>query len=402
MDFIEPALMIGSRLCRDAIWADDRCNWVAPFDNYVNAKQPQRQYRPLDYDLYAGCAGVGAFLAALYQATKDDVFKAQAKGALKNSVALFDKAGVKAQGFFSGQSGLSTILIKSGLELYDEELVEEGIRLLNGLSVPADDFSTDIISGAAGTIMALAYLKTEFKIAVDDGLLTGLGEFLVNTAQKTEQGLSWKTMPNQRYHLTGLAHGAAGIAAALLKLYELFDKEDFLQIALGGVVYENALYSPKRQNWPDLRNITYEDFYRGKFNYSNAWCHGAPGIGLSRLYFYKVLGTADALNDLNAAVASTLAGINSTVNHSMCHGLAGNIDFLIEANKLLNIKTVDQLIADTGKNLYNNYLQHHLPLLSGLNDRAEVPGFMMGLAGTGYFLLRCADPVKVKSLLLLA
>lgn len=401
MDYIEPAGIIGSRLCRNAIWADDRCNWMAPFDNYINSKQPQREYRPLDYDLYAGCAGVGGFLSSLYVATNDKVFKEHALGALKNSFALFKKSRIVSQGFFSGQSGVATMLIKSGVELGDNELIENGVSLLTNLSVPDNHFLTDIISGAAGTIMALAYLKNEFNISVDDSLLKALGDFLLETAKKENFGLSWPSMPNQKYNLTGLAHGAAGIVAALLKLYEIYNDDAFLQAALDGIAFENAYCSPQYQNWPDFRNVSDEDFYRGKFNYSNAWCHGAPGIGLSRLYFFNILRTTETLADLKLAVAGTLAGINTANNHSMCHGLAGNLDFLLEANKVLNMPVIDETIANISRNLVTDYLRHHLPLPSGLNDRAEVPGFMMGLAGTGYFMLRCADPGKVKSLLLL-
>ena len=29
-EFIETATALGGRVCRDAIWADGRCNWIGP------------------------------------------------------------------------------------------------------------------------------------------------------------------------------------------------------------------------------------------------------------------------------------------------------------------------------------------------------------------------------------
>jgi len=288
------------------------------------------------------------------------------------------------------------------MELNNEEFIENGIGMLKTLTIPDKDILTDIISGAAGIILGLGYLKSELDIEVNDDYLESLGDFLISRAQRENNGISWKTAEKQKYNLTGLAHGAAGIAMALLKLYELYGENRFLQAALDAIGYENSLYAPQFQNWPDLRNVTDEDFRIRKFKYSNAWCHGAPGIGLSRLYFYRVLDSQFFLDDLKAAVATTIAGLNSLPNYSICHGIAGNLDFLMEANQIINDPAIDDMVTNACERLNAGYLQHHLPITSGLNDNAETPGLMLGLAGTGYFLLRCADQENIKSLLLLA
>ncbi len=396
MDAINTASIIGSKLCRNAIWADGRCTWMSPTDTYITPGQAQREYLPLDYDLYAGCAGVGAFLSSLYKVTGDDIFKLHAEGALRNSMALLKKSRHASQGFFTGKAGVAAMLIKVGMELSSEEFIDGSAEILKTLTIPDNNTLTDVISGAAGTILGLAHLKTDLNVEINDNYLKELGSFLLMSAKTENNGISWKTAVNQKHNLTGFAHGAAGIATALLKLYELYGNNDFLRGALDGVAYENALFSPQQQNWPDLRNISDEDFYRGKFNYNNAWCHGAPGIGLSRLNFYKILGSDEFLNDIKAAADTTVSGLNNLPNYSLCHGIAGNICFLMEANKILKNASISSLVKNTCNNLHDEYLQHHLPLPSGLNDMSETPGLMLGLAGTGYFLLKCEDLLKEK------
>ena len=67
---------------------------------------------------------------------------------------------------------------------------------------------------------------------------------------------------------------------------------------------ENHWFSEKDNNWPDFRTnsqSTYEDGddYEDDdaFRYAIAWCHGSPGIGLSRLYAYKILKKEEYMRD---------------------------------------------------------------------------------------------------------
>src|SRR5947209_15706424 len=55
--------------------------------------------------------------------------------------------------------------------------------------------------------------------------------------------------------LTGMSHGASGIAVALLELYSETRREEFLDTARGALAYEEALFDPVVGNWPDLRGV---------------------------------------------------------------------------------------------------------------------------------------------------
>jgi lantibiotic modifying enzyme len=86
---------------------------------------------------------------------------------------------------------------------------------------------------------------------------------------------AWPTL-NGRL-LTGFSHGAAGIAYALTRLYEITCKDTLLGAAQEAVEYERSVFMADFDNWPDL---CYSEPMEVD---TSAWCHGATGIGLSRL-----------------------------------------------------------------------------------------------------------------------
>jgi lantibiotic modifying enzyme len=64
-----------------------------------------------------------------------------------------------------------------------------------------------------------------------------------------------------------------------------------------------------------------------------AWCHGAPGIALSRLRAYEILKDNAYEAEALVAVETTRHAVESrrlsaNANYSLCHGLAGNAEVL--------------------------------------------------------------------------
>jgi len=84
--FLETADRIGRRLCRDAVWSADKCNWLGwALEVVGNAWTPV--YKAQNATIYDGTAGISLFLARLYQFTKDELQRAAATGALNRSFA---------------------------------------------------------------------------------------------------------------------------------------------------------------------------------------------------------------------------------------------------------------------------------------------------------------------------
>jgi lantibiotic modifying enzyme len=216
-------------------------------------------------------------------------------------------------------------------------------------------------------------------------------------------GYSWRGDPESYYNLTGISHGASGIAYALLELFQVTDSFKFKNSAMEAFRYERQWFDTKISNWQDLRgsrkNLSTKKFV-------NFWCHGAPGIALSRMHAYKILNEEflkkEAIAGLKSTLISTKEILNTSINDfTLCHGLAGITDVLYHGLYELGDEWTDDtevpfLVAETGKDLYS---KNNLPWPCG-SLGVDFPGLLRGLAGIGYFYLRLYDP-KIQSVLML-
>ena len=111
-----------------------------------------------------------------------------------------------------------------------------------------------------------------------------------------------------RRPLAGFAHGAAGIAWALLELAAVTGEERFRVAARQAIDYERSLYSPEAENWPDLRQleISGADTEPDSDRFMTAWCHGAVGIGLARLRALQHLNDPKLDDEVRIALRTTL------------------------------------------------------------------------------------------------
>lgn len=188
---------------------------------------------------------------------------------------------------------------------------------------------------------------------------------------------------------------ASGIAWALLELSALSGEKRFREAALKAFSYENSLFSAERKNWPDLREMN-----NGKDHpFMVGWCHGAPGIILSRLQALKYVDDPIVRNDVAAGLETTLSqGFRG--DHSLCHGSLGNIEPLVQASELLNRMPWTDHINRVSATILHSI--HNDGWFCGVPLGVETPGLMTGLAGIGYGLLRLAEPSRAPAILILA
>ena len=410
--FLETASLIGARLCRDAIWDGSRCNWLGSsmellFNNWALA---ERSFGP---DLYGGTSGIALFLARLYQIVQEPFYQKTASGAMQQALSrLEDVQPEFSGGFYSGLPGIAYSAICLG-NLFDrQDWIHKGLQILKTEASKAlNPPSLDVSTGVAGTIPTLLVLYKQYP---EDFLLQTaiqLGEHLLATARKSNLGWSWQTLQKQETQqpdLTGFSHGAAGIAWALLELYRTTHRQPFRVAAEEGFRYEQHWFNPEQENWPDLRqaqnssrNAANGD---GQWGYAIAWCHGAPGIGLSRLRAYEILENDDYLQQAEAALRTTVRMLNQTSqqeNYSLCHGVAGNAELLLYADRVLGrpeYRTVAERVGNFG---IQQYEQNRIPWPCGVMGGGETPNLMLGLAGIGHFYLRLYDSVTVPSVVII-
>ncbi len=76
--FLNAAVAIGRRLCRDAVWHEGRCNWLG-WAMEPHGGQWVSAYRAMGAPVYDGAAGIGLFLSRLVPLTGDPIIATTAE-----------------------------------------------------------------------------------------------------------------------------------------------------------------------------------------------------------------------------------------------------------------------------------------------------------------------------------
>ncbi len=408
-EFLQIADKVGRELCRDALWHEGHCTWLGWAMESVQY-QMRPCYRSLAGDLYSGTAGIALFLAELSQFTQDRQQLRVVEAALRQALATAPKIDSQLQhGFYTGQVGIAYASIRAGELLKKEEFVTRGLALLANLKTLAFDHQMiDVLNGSAGAILALLHVSQRYQRPDLLELALSHGQHLLKIAVHSENGSSWHTvqMPVKQ-NLAGHSHGVAGIVTALLELFKVSGDQTFRAVAMEGLRYESQFFNAERGNWQDLRLMPtaratqQESFYLG-------WCHGAPGIGLSRLRNAKLLpNMAAILSDVDVAIQTTAKALSQVAvgsaggNFSLCHGTAGNTELLIMAGQQLQRHELTAMAEKIGLAGYESHMVQGLPWPCGNGGAGETPNLMLGTAGIGHFYLRLYDPIAVPSVLII-
>lgn len=194
--------------------------------------------------------------------------------------------------------------------------------------------------------------------------------------------------------LAGLAHGYAGVSLATSGLYAITKNEKYRIATLELINEENKLFDLQEGNWKDLR-------FHEKQGDSYFWCHGAGGIALARMKAYQHLGESICLKDLNTAVIKLKKDMNKLKNHSLCHGMFGNLDIL---NSIYNSGIIDEDVLSKCDllQLKNGIMENIISdgCVCGISNAYNMVSFMLGISGMAYSLLRM-DDVHIPNFLLL-
>lgn len=387
---------IATRCLRDTA---GNVNWIG-FGYVPNAER--FQFQPLGFSLYDGSCGVALFLAAMAHVTGSNHWGNLAVDALQSlrtvlqtSNDLFTQKFARRMGI-GGGTGIGSIiysLAKISQFLANPALLEYA-QLAAKLITPeliAADQQLDVIGGAAGAILGLLslYQQTGDTKILDQAIQCGQ-HLLTHRVNEDEQPKAWKTIVQKP--LTGFSHGAAGIAYALLRLYDVTKDQAYLQAAEEGIAYERSVFSTAAANWPDLRQ------HQPRFMVT--WCHGAPGIALSRLGILSIYQRNEIYQDIEIALQTTQKYGLQGIDH-LCCGNFGRLEVLLVAAQklsrpqLLEIAQKKAAWVVTQADKINAY-----QLFNNLPNSLFNPGFFQGTAGIGYQLLRLAYPEVLPAVLL--
>ena len=250
------------------------------------------------------------------------------------------------------------------------ELIETLPRQFVGI-----DRVRDMIGGVSGLLGPLAQTLRDDPDVAGWDLLERATEHLL-AAQETGGG--WSSQFSER-PLTGLAHGAAGCGLALMEAGIALQRPDIVDAGARAFGYEARVYDGPRANWPDFRE--------GSGAAMTAWCHGAPGIGLTRM---RALQLAPAHRDapqwrayLDVAMTTTAADPLSAHDH-LCCGLSGRAAVLRIVGRATGEAqwlTASDALTEQTLIRYRQAGQLDLPTSDPRNPVTSSPGLMMGMAG---------------------
>ena len=302
--------------------------------------------------LYDGSAGIALALAACAGAAASspqaEALSAAARGAARHALAAGDELLAAGRlSLFSGATGVALAAAHVAQALHDAALGKQAGQLAAGVAEQVTrgprEAELDVIGGAAGVALGLVGVSAALRSPPPIAALAALRGTLVAAAVRQTWGAAWTTgaaAPGGP-PLLGLGHGAAGIALALAESAD--GDARALAACAEGLEHERAWYDHQRVCWPDLR----EPPAPGEpAAWMAAWCHGAIGIGLSRLRLAHVLDDARLRAEASAALQAARDLVVSTgtalragtpADCTACHGLAGVVELLLVAAQALGV-----------------------------------------------------------------
>ncbi|MGQ7248925.1 lanthionine synthetase LanC family protein [Halomonas sp. V046] len=395
-------IAIGNQLCADALWYGSACTWISD-DADDHDGQLAAYTRSMNGNLYDGSLGVAAYLTQLASQSGDSAHRDTATGALWHALGQSPSASIS---LYEGRLGVVTQGAHLAQWLGDIPLIggyhDAADRLLDNL--PDRAANADLMHGLGGAILGLLAMARSLPALSRRCLARAkhYGEELIALAQPARQGWHWPT-DEQPLGLCGLSHGNAGIALAFAALQRQAPSPVWRQAIEAALAYEALWYLPDQGNWPYLFPEDTAGFDDRPTACGMAWCHGAPGIALSRLTLWHLSGNRDYRHQALSAFSTVARDLGSPrsqagVSYTLCHGPAGNADMLLDAARRLTQPRWERLARRIARQAVERQAGQWRSGL-GVSD-GHALGLMLGLAGSGYFVLRCAVRRPLPSLML--
>ena len=267
-------------------------------------------------NLYSGTPGVVLFFLELHHATGDPAYLKEAQeGAFLLQRAFLEggewleAAGagegdptVGDFGLYTGRGGVAFTVAETSRASGGDTFREESELLFNGLMEGArspgegtawyeDGPETavyDVIGGSAGIGLTLLYAHESLQLSGALDSAVQAGRYLMTKSRSGEVGLKWPMSEAYPRLMPNFSHGTAGIAYFLARLAEVSGDQEFLDSAVQGARYLQAVARCQADgcmvfhNEPEGEDL----FYLG-------WCHGPTGTARLFHQLGRVTGEAE-------------------------------------------------------------------------------------------------------------
>ena len=228
-------------------------------------------------ELYSGTAGVLLGCAEAMASGLDTTTVAAGAVARLRYLATHGASvdTMPDDGLFSGWAGVAVALRAWSAVASDAAADDAAALVIAGiaervLQEPEDPARyTDIISGDAGTLIALSSDDSDAAIAAGNVL----ADRLVRMAEPGPDGPQWRMTVDWGYLMPGFSHGTAGVCYSLAAAGRALDRPDLVAVAVRGADTLLALgHTP--EGWALPLTIPPRP-YGPAVNFG--WCHGPAG-----------------------------------------------------------------------------------------------------------------------------
>lgn len=344
--------------------------------------------------IHTGVAGTLLALAELVTVTDAPSLRATLQEGVQWLLHSDELIARPVPGLYTGEAGVGTALLRAAQIHREPRWLDAACE--KGRWVARQPYTCqDIMSGAAGRLRFHLLLWDETHEMEHLQAALDAGNWLSAVSEDAGDGaLCWKLPADfTGMPYVGYAHGAAGIADALLDLFEATQDERFLVPVTGAYRLLERLAVPVLQdrsglNWP-LYVFDQKHEMAGVY-----WCHGSSGIGTFLLHASGFECMPRAL-DLAQRAAWTVARGSRWTGPTQCHGLAGNIEFLLDMFQATGL-CVYHAEARALAFLLETFASTQDERLVWVSDVPSCvsPDYLLGYAGVLSCLLRLANPAQ--------
>lgn len=338
-------------------------------------------FQPMGMYLYDGLAGIAVFFMSygnMYGMDRDRKLREQIFERLfayTDSGSLnLEKLESRCTGIMDGEASMVytyLILYKISGENRFLEYAKKHAGIVERLL--EEDKQFDIMEGNAGAMIAFVHLYNETGQKYYLEVAQRAAEMVMAHGIHTEHGVGW-ILPGMKQPLAGMAHGNSGIMLALARVGEATGGEYYFETILQARQYEDFLYDETIRNWEDIRGT-----YKGNGKDVTAWCHGAAGILIAIVQIDQVLGQ-EVVDDWRWRKAQEKIRSIKRKEWCLCHGNMGNgAAVRYGGNKVHEMGFLSEQIETPD-------WEALLP-----NEKYQM-GFMTGMSGIGYELLKGENP----------
>lgn len=357
-------------------------------------------------DLYNGMPGVVLFLHELARASGEARWDDAASAGARHLEVALERTDPKDldAGLYTGLAGLAYLFLR--LER-DGRMSPRGParRALDALLGRAREApggvhwngSHDIISGNAGIGLLLLRAHQLYGDAECLEAARQAGDRLLAVATSARGGLLWLPGEQVRRNYPNFSHGTAGVAYFLATLFERTREQRFLDGALAGVRYLEAIAVHRGGG-----TLIHHHDGGGEDLFYLSWCHGPPGTARLFHRLHRVSPDPRWLDWIGRLARATLeSGVPEQRtpgfwnNISQCCGNVGLGEYFLDTAGLAPTEPgtalVRRILDDTlrrgtrdAKGLRWVQAEHRVQP----ENLVAQTGYMQGAAGVGTFLLK--------------